>query len=156
MTGTLNDVFTEMDGEDDRPEVKDLFARLKSDMPRLEKLLMESERQGEDRIYRLYHQSFKVFDLQFQTLEIVKALQNLAPDRQLNEWFLQIVREGTGKTFKSGDNENWLAVTKPIVEAFFHARYFLAMAVKYGKEVEFPPKLLPGGWAGVLYLYNLR
>ena len=84
------------------------------------------------------------------------ALQALAPERSLNEWFMKIVQEGTGKTFKSADNRNWLVVTRPILEAFFHARYLLEMAVKYGKELEYPPNSLPGGWAALLYLYNLR
>jgi hypothetical protein len=43
-----------------------------------------------------------------------------------------------------------------MLEAFFHARYFLEMAVKYGRELELPPTLLPSGWAALLYLYNLR
>ena len=30
-----------------------------------------------------------------------------------------------------------------MIEAFFHARFFLEMAVKYGKELEFPPQMLP-------------
>ena len=50
----------------------------------------------------------------------------------------------------------WLAVTRPILEAFFHALYFLEMAVKYGKELKYPPNRLPSGWASLLYLYNLR
>lgn len=41
-------------------------------------------------------------------------------------------------------------------QAFFHARYFLDMAVKYGTELDAPPQMLPSGWAGLLYLYNLR
>jgi hypothetical protein len=44
----------------------------------------------------------------------------------------------------------------PILEAFFHARYFLEMACRYGRELEHPPNLLPSGWASVLYLYALR
>ena len=43
-----------------------------------------------------------------------------------------------------------------MIEAFFHARFFLEMAVKYGKELEFPPQMLPSGWAAFLYLFNLR
>ena len=68
---------------------------------------------------------------------------------------MHIVREGTGKTFTEEDNKNWLAVTRPIAEAFFHARYFLEMAIKYGKELEFPPQQLPSGWAALLYLTTL-
>jgi hypothetical protein len=143
--------------EDDRVEVQELFRRLKEELPKLEELLATCGRGGyEDRVYRFYHQSFKVFYLQDMTAEIVAELQSLAPDRPLNEWFTQIVRDGTGKTFASEDNMNWLAVTRPILEAYFHARFFLEMAVKFGKELECPPQLLPSGWAAFLYLYNLR
>jgi len=30
------------------------------------------------------------------------------------------------------------------------------MCVKYGRELEKPPEILPSGWAAVLYLYGLR
>jgi hypothetical protein len=43
-----------------------------------------------------------------------------------------------------------------IVEAFFHARSFLEMAVKYGRDLEYPPKLMPSGGVALLHLYNLR
>jgi hypothetical protein len=69
---------------------------------------------------------------------------------------MQIVAEGTGKTFANEDNEDWLAVTRPILEAFFHARYFLEMAVKYGRTLESPPRAMPSGWAALLYLFNLK
>ena len=143
---------------DDRMEVKELFKNLKAELLALEELLAKCSGDWgyEDPIYRFYHQSFKVYSLQKQTLEIVARLQALAPNLPLNKWFMRIVREGTGKTFDMEDNKKWLKVTRPIVEAFFHTRYFLEMAVKYGKELEFPPQPLPGGWAALLYLYNLR
>jgi hypothetical protein len=46
--------------------------------------------------------------------------------------------------------------TRPILEAFFHARYFLEMVCRYGRELAEPPSPLPSGWAAVLYLYGLR
>lgn len=143
---------------DDRPEVQTLFANLKTSIPTLQKLLDEctSHWGYEDPIYRFYHQSFKVYALQETTMQIVTALQALAPQRQLNPWFLQIVKDGTGKTFESEHNRRWLEVTRPILEAFFHARYFLEMAVRYGQELKAPPRLLPSGWAALLYLYQLR
>jgi hypothetical protein len=143
---------------DDRIEVRELFKNLKTELPALEELLAKCSGPWgyEDPIYRFYHQSFKVYKLQDQTTEIVGKLQALAPNLPMNEWFLRIVREGTGKTFTQEDNRNWLAVTRPIVEAFVHARYFLEMAVQYGKQLEFPPRTLPSGWAALLYLYNLR
>jgi hypothetical protein len=143
---------------DSRPEVKNLFTNLKNALPQLQQLLEEcSSHWGyEDPVYRFYHQSFKVFDLQLSTARIIEALRRLAPHRELNPWFRTIVEKGTGKTFNSKDNENWLATTRPILEAFFHARYFLEMAVKYGAELEHPPSMMPSGWAALLYLYNLR
>jgi hypothetical protein len=109
----------------------------------------------EDPIYRFYHQSFKVYWLQDQTANIIKVLTSLAPDRPLNPWFLQIAAAGTGKQFAPQDNKQWLEVTRPILEAFFHARFFLEMAVRYGELTE-PPMSLPSGYAALLYLYGLR
>lgn len=147
---------------DERPEVRQLLKNIKAALPGLRKLFRESSDHWtyEDRVYRFYHQSFKVFLLQEATLKIVEMLKSLAPQRKnptlLNPWFLNIVKDGTGKTFKQSDNSNWQKVTRPILEAFFHARYFLEMIVKYGKELKVPPAMLPSGWAAVLYLYNLR
>jgi hypothetical protein len=143
---------------DDRPEVQELFVNLRASLPRLEKLLGDCRsRWGyEDAVYRFYHHSFKVYSLQEMTSAIVAALQSLAPERKLNECFMAIVRDGTAKTFEPAHNRRWLEVTRPIVEAFFHAQYFLEMAVRYGTELKEPPRLLPSGWAALLYLYNLR
>lgn len=57
--------------------------------------------------------------------------------------------------FTAADNAHWLTVSRPVVEAFFHARFFLEMAVRYS-ELEAPPRPLPSGYAAVLYLYHLR
>jgi len=146
-----------MQNEDDRPEVKDLLRELKAELPALDALFARCMSTWcEDIVYRFYHQSFKVYRIQNLTAEIVDKLRSLAPGRPLDSWFEQIVKEGTGREFKLADNEEWLAVTRPMLEAFFHARYFLEMAVKYGRELEFPPNYLPSGWAAFLYLYRLR
>jgi hypothetical protein len=72
-------------------------------------------------VYRFYHQSFKVYHLQDLTAEVADKLRSLAPGRPLNSWFEQILKEGTGREFKPDDNENWLAVARPMLEAFFHS-----------------------------------
>jgi hypothetical protein len=151
----IEDIF---EGENKRPEVKELFKNLEKELPNLEKLLQECRSHWgyEDPVYRFYHQSHKVYRLQETTMEIVESLQALSPDTKLNEWFFAIIKEGTGKEFKKEDNERWLEVTRPILEAFFHARYFLEMAVKYVRELKHPPDRLPSGWASLLHLYNLR
>lgn len=136
----------------------ELLKQIAANLTSLEKLLEScSDHWGyEDPIYRFYHQSFKVYMLQEQTATIVNQLQSLATGLPLNPWFLQIVKEGTGKSFRTADNDAWTQTTRPIIEAFFHARYFLEMICKYGKELTTPPQELPSGWAAVLYLYNLR
>ena|ERR1700712_637181 len=141
---------------DDRPEALQLLASLKANSASLDALRRQVREVSEDGVYRFYHRSFKVYRVQDCTLAIVEALQALAPGRPLHEDFVTIVREGTGHVFELSHNRHWKAVTRPILEAFFHAQYFLEMAVQFGKTLEAPPALLPNGWAGLLYLYNLR
>ncbi len=135
-----------------------LLGALRERLPELRALLQKvsSHDYGEDAFYRFYHQSFKVYWLQEHTREIVAALQALAPGRPLHEWFQQIVRDGTGRVFAPEHNRRWLEETRPIVEAFFHARTMLEFAVRYGAELDAPPRRIPSGWAAVLYLYGLR
>lgn len=145
----------------------DLLANLKSNLPELEKLLEEvkGEWQYEDMIYRLYHNSFKCYYAQAITTKMVGALTKLVdtidtpPNENgglLNKDFMTIIQDGTGKTFDLAHNKEWLSHTRPIIEAFLHAKYFLEMAVKYGKELKEAPNMLPSGWASFLYLYNMR
>ena len=142
---------------DDRAAEIALLQNLHSRQPELTALLENySSHWGfEDPIYRFYHQSFKVYYLQDETIRIVRALESLAHDRPLNPWFRLIVEQGTGKSFKPADNADWTAVTRPILEAFFHARFFLDMAVRYATLRE-PPTPLPSGYAALLHLYGLR
>jgi hypothetical protein len=139
------------------PEQK-LIDNIKTSLPELEGLLAASSDHWtyEDGIYRFYHQSFKVFRLQATTKRIVAALKALAPEAPLNQWFMTIVGEGTGKAFDISMNARWMEVTRPIVEAFFHARFMLEMVCRYARELEQPPGILPSGWATVLYLFDMR
>lgn len=134
-----------------------LLASIKRGLPQLKELLdkMNGEWRYEDCVYRFYHQSFKVYGLQDHTIEIVNVLGALA-DGPLDDYFLTIIAEGTGKKFEDSHNSDWLRHTRPIVEAFFHAHYFLTMVVKYGAELEEAPSMLPSGWAAVLSLYGQR
>ena len=143
---------------DDRPAVEGLLASIKAALPELERLRARCRDHWgyEDGVYRFYHQSFKVYYLQGLTSEIVERLKTLSPGRPLDAWFMAIVTEGTGKIFEMKDNRQWLPATRPIVEAFFHAQYFLEMVCKYGQELTAPPALMPSGWAAVLCLYGLR
>jgi len=159
-TTLLADIVGEQEAPDadDRPEVRALLGRLNAEIGTLGTLLREcSGHWGyEDPIYRFYHQSFKVYALQGQTSRIVAALESLRPGQPLDEGFRRIVADGTGRTFAPEHNRRWLEETRPIVEAFFHARYFLELAVQYGGRLHTPPRVLPSGWAALLELYGLR
>ena len=139
-------------------ETEKLLSAAKRKLPKLKALLasVSDHWHYEDPIYRFYHQSFKVYRLQTTTLKIVAELQALAPHLKLNSYFLIIVAEGTNKKFDMSHNANWLKHTRPIVEAFFHARHMLLMVCKYAEELPEPPPVLPSGWATVLYLYDVR
>lgn len=137
-----------------------LLANIKAKLPELETLLeeMSSHWSYEDPVYRFYHHSFKVYGLQSMTRRIVDVLRDLAPARRLLcKEFEEIIKEGaSGKEFEDEHNKKWTNHTRPFVEAFFHAKYFLEMVVKYGKEMEEPQDMLPSGWAAVLCLCDLR
>lgn len=139
-------------------EIERLLTTAKERLPQLKALLAEASSHWgyEDPIYRFYHQSFKVYHVQTQTQRIVAELRALAPNLKMNPWFEGIVAEGTGKQFDVSHNDDWLRHTRRMVEAFFHARHFLAMVCKYAEELDAPPQPMPSGWASVLYLYNLR
>ena len=135
-----------------------LLRSLKADLPALETLLDEADSHWgfEDPFYRFYHQSWKVMGLQDLTLRTVEALRKHDQGRGLNEWFLEIVAAGTGRTFSPEMNRDWPHETRPILEAFFHAKTFLSLTVRYATALQQAPRLLPSGWAAVLYLYNVR
>ncbi len=129
-------------------------ARLEELAALLEKV--SSHWHAEDAFYRFYHHSWKLYYLQCDTIEIVEKLRELWPDKQLNLWFEQIIGEGTGLEFSFEDNRDWLRLGRPILEAFFHARTMLEFAVKYGRELEHAPRMMPSGWAALLELYSAR
>ena len=103
---------------DQRPAAQELLAKLRSALPDLKALLEKccSHWGYEDPVYRFYHHSFKVFHLQATTLEIVTALEALAPGRALNKQFTRIVRGGTGKTFEYKHNAVWLRFAPHVLE----------------------------------------
>lgn len=144
---------------DDRPEVTALFNSIKLALPDLKTLksLCEEEYTAEDGIYRFYHTSFKTYHrLQPLTVKIVDLIKTLTPNPTLHPSFEDIIKGGTGITFDLSHNKDWTKHTRPILEAYFHAKHILDLLVKYGEELSYPPNLLPSGWATILYIYGLR
>lgn len=135
-----------------------LLGTIKVALPELERLLVAFEAMYEDGIYRFYHHSFKVYQLQELTSQAVEIFRRIAQtnDNQLCAWFEQIVAAGTGLVWESDHNLDWTLHTRPIVEAFLHTRYFLEMMIKYGSAMDTAATMLPTGWAAILELYNQR
>ena len=137
-------------------ELTHFLEGLKRQLPDLQQLLLEIQGHWsyEDLVYRFYHQSLKVYAIQAVTARMVAQLARIS-DRPMNNWFSKIITDGCVGEFQLTDNKIWLEKTRPQLEAFFHAKYMLEMAVKYG-SLEAPPQKMPSGWAALLYLFNLR
>lgn len=154
----------------------ELLHNIQANLPKLEAALLgldeaaikgvkkSKEQMGtyEDLMYRFYHFSFKVYRLQENTTTVIKLLAELDPkeDKSFCSFFEEIMLSSISVgSWKHEHNKQWTKHTRPIVEAFFHAKYFLAMAVKYGtmfRNRKKAPHLLPSGWAALLTLYKLR
>jgi hypothetical protein len=135
-----------------------LLENIRQHRDAVNRLLSEFGGYEPDFVYRFYHQSFKVFGAK-PFIEQAKSLfEQLAPKSvSLNTWFCSIVDKAIAKEFDiSKTNPNWIAETEPILEAFWHCKYFLEQMIIAADELERAPEVLPSGWAAVLYLYNLR
>jgi len=135
-----------------------LLDALKRELPTLERMLSDMRRSQADRLYRFYYQSLKVYYLQPLTSEAVDLLRAFGReiDRPLCRRFEQIVAEGTGWEFDFAHNDAWSLHTRPIVEAYWHAMYFIEMMVRSATEMERAESSLPSGWAAILCLYGNR
>jgi hypothetical protein len=138
-------------------KINNFLNSIKINSLEIENLLKDFEKAEEDLVYRFYHQSFKVFFISNLLQEAKTFFENLAPDSEgLNAWFTEIIDTALAKRFTERTNENWRVEIQPVLEAFWHCKYFLEQMDKYGKELDESPQILPSGWAAVLYLYNLR
>ena len=135
-----------------------LLEAIKSALPSLNDLLQQMQDEYEDRVYRFYHQSYKVYSLQECTTQAMRIFKEIgvAVNGDLNKWFETIAEQGTNIEFETSHNKNWPLHTRSIIEAFLHAKYFVEMMVKYGGELETAPLVLPSGWAAILELYGQR
>jgi hypothetical protein len=137
----------------------ELLAKIRANLPVLEAKLKEflSHDIYDNFLYRFYSQSFKVYYLQEVTQEIIVMLREIAPvGKTFCSYFQEIINAGaSGTEFERSHNDNWTLHTRPIVEAFFHAKYFLEMAVKCGKEVSEPPSPMPYGYAALITLFDI-
>jgi hypothetical protein len=74
-------------------------------------------------------------DAEFQTTDLAavalgeRFVSDLPDDHE-------IAADGAGRTIAPELNRRWLETTRPIVEAFLHARDFPEMAVRYGRRLD--------------------
>lgn len=140
-----------------------LFDAVKSRYEKFEELLekMDDDWMGPESVYRFYHHSYKVCYAVSHVKTMVALLKSLLPeDALMNPMFTQIVEDGN-KGFNHEMSVDWLGNTRPIVEAYFHARHMVQVVASSGRrfaeeEYEKPPQMLDYDWATVLYLFNLR
>ncbi len=111
-----------------------------------------------DLVYRLYHQSYKTFIMVDLIQSANELFSGLAPEStELNDWYVKITQAAISKKFDpDSTNQHWLEETLPILQGFWQAKYFLEQMLAAAGELDEAPRILPSGWAAVLYLYNLR
>lgn len=126
---------------------KDLLATIRERHDDLKVLLKKVDDHWgcEDLVYRFYHHSYKVHYAADLAEEVFDALTRLAP------WGLKRAPDALKRIRRIGKVSG-----RREIERLFHARYFLEMAVKYGKKYKHPPSLMPSGYAALIYLYGLR
>jgi hypothetical protein len=135
-----------------------LLEAITAHLPALEALARGFAWSYEDRRYRFYSQSWKVYELQGFTTQAVDLLQQIAQEVEgsLHPWLTTMTAQGTGIQFAMEHNQEWLTQTRPMVEAFLHATYFVEMAITRTQTMDTVQPLLPLPWAAMLTLYTQR
>ncbi len=122
-------------------EVVRLFEKLRTALPRLERLLLETDRW-----------SGREAGLAQVAEAIVAELRALAPDRPLNRRFAEVIDEMHEDRWAEGSQPP-RAPERPAVNAFLQARFFLQLAVHCAKE-NLEGHDLPAGTGALLRLYE--
>ena len=121
-----------------------LLAETKAKIIEIENLKIRFDAYEEDFVYRFYHQSFKLFYVKDLIRDARNLFEKIAPHgTELNPWFTHIVNDGIEKEFElEKTNPNWLSETRPILEAYWHTRYFVNQLARFGRELDKCPQLL--------------
>lgn len=137
---------------------QELLGRIKEARERMRELCTSADAEfgAPDRFYRFYYQSFKVFHIQVLTKSFYDLIVDLSRGEPLNPWFVEIVEDGLGKQFELGHNEDWLKYTRPLLEAYFHARMAVDQMLWCADNMEGAEAMLPSPWAAVLAIFKQR
>lgn len=108
-------------------QIDDLLRAIKANFEEIQTLHKLFANLEEDYVYRFYHQSFKVFGMNDVTKQAITLFEKIAPDEvKINDWFKQIADEAIEKEFDwQKTNPIWQTETCPIIEVFWHSKYFL-------------------------------
>src|SRR5215204_2025811 len=125
-----------------------LLANIKEQRPRIESLLSHYKREEPDLVYRFYHQSYKFFIMVDLTRQAVEFFVSIAPESAtLNDWYRSIADEALSKGFDPDKtNPIWLAETLPVLQGYWHSKYFLEQMLVAADELDRAPEILPSGW----------
>ena len=142
----------------------DLLKNIKVRLKEAEDLLAEVEDHWaeQDLVYRYYHHSYKVYYIQGLTNKIVDFMVAVDPKpkekrrENFDVRFLRILDDGTGHVFHVDHNHEWDKRARPMLEAFWHAKYCLQNMIRSAKEMEEAKGMLASGWAGVLSIFRMR
>jgi putative ABC transport system permease protein len=120
----------------------------------LDRLMVSCMGDGENNFWT---QSFFVMDdakkIDVIQQDLQKRANAIIAKFNLKFKFVPIIRKITDVHFDQ--NVDWDRHTRPMLEAFCHAKFMIEMAVKYA-DLPTPPQPMPSGWAAFLYLYDLR
>ncbi len=98
-----------------------LLETIKVHLPELESLLFQFQSDYEDRLYRFYYQSFKVYFLEESTLKAADLFRRIGAvnGSSLCDWFEEIVAQGTGSKFEPNHDESWRFIQDQLLRHFF-------------------------------------
>ena len=82
-----------------------------------------------------------------------ELFHEIAPEStDINILYLDIANDALNRKFDpERTNINWLEATLPLTQAFWHTKYFLEQMAVAAESLEEAPRVLPSGWAAVLY-----
>lgn len=138
--------------------LQELVANVKAHRDRIEALHEELLHAEVDGVYRFWHKSFKVYlRLQPGIRGTFAELEALAPHgTEIDSWLARIILDGLKPKWTEETNANWLAETRPIVEAYWHCKHIVERIIEFSDWDPSASNLLPSGVATVLTIYGLR
>jgi len=122
---------------------KELLKNIKGDLRNLESMIKTAKDVEEEGFYRFYDGSYKATLIKYSTDDFLRALKRISPNSEnhFSDEFNYIIKQqekvDTSKTIRIIKNPQQEFL--PLFTAYSHAKYFIEMAIKYGRTLEEPP-----------------